>query len=392
MFGKFLKYYFPVLAWCGVVYYFSSVPNLRVETNSLPLEVIVRKFGHLGEYMILAWLIWRIFFGLWRMDLKYSFPSSLFLTSIYAASDEFHQTFVVGRAGKIEDVLYDIVSAFIALQFISLWQKKSAKKILVLIAAILLLILVELNMIRESEKQTTPVTKETEEVVPKISSEKNQAGPEVTTGQETEDNVGIQMQKDSGETGKKMPAKILIDVPFTSQAPLGKWDAYHEEACEETSLLMVEYFLQNKKLTPALAEKEIQAMIAYEIKTIKNYEDSTAVEIVALGENYYGIKNLHVIYDFTAEDLKKYLAQKKPIIVPAAGRLLGNPNFTAPGPLYHNLVLVGYDGDTIITNDPGTRKGQNYKYNIRTLYDAIHDFPGDKNRMEMGRKAMIVLE
>lgn len=197
--------------------------------------------------------------------------------------------------------------------------------------------------------------------------------------------------KTAGEE-EKLPAKILIDVPFTSQAPLGKWDAYHEEACEEASLLMVDYYLQNKSLTPAIAEKEIQALIAYEIKNTKGYEDSTAAETIKLGENFYGLKNLHVVYDFTAQDLKKYLALKKPIIVPAAGRLLGNPNFTAPGPLYHNLVLIGYDGDTIITNDPGTRKGANYRYNIQVLYNAIHDFPGDVKKMETGRKALIYLD
>jgi hypothetical protein len=192
--------------------------------------------------------------------------------------------------------------------------------------------------------------------------------------------------------GKKLPEKIIIDVPFTSQAPFGKWDAYHEEACEEASLLMVAYFVQEKKLTPSVAEKEIQALIAYEIKNTKGYEDSTADQTAKLGADYYGLKNLRVVYDFTMEDLKKYLALGKPIIVPAAGRLLGNPNFKAPGPLYHNLVLIGYDGDTIITNDPGTRKGQNYRYSLKTLYNAIHDFPGDKNRIMTGQKAMIVVE
>ena len=189
-----------------------------------------------------------------------------------------------------------------------------------------------------------------------------------------------------------IPAKISISVPFTSQAPFGKWDIYHEEACEEASLIMVAYFLQNKKLTPAIAEKEIQNLIAYEIKTTGKYEDSTAWELAELGEKYYGIKNLRVVYDFIAEDLKKYLAKGKPIIIPAAGRMLKNPNFKYPGPLYHNLVLTGYDGDTIIANDPGTRKGENYRYNIKIIYNAIHDFPGDKTKIETGRKAMIVVE
>lgn len=189
---------------------------------------------------------------------------------------------------------------------------------------------------------------------------------------------------------EKLPVSVFIDVPFTSQAPFGKWDIYHEEACEEASLLMVAYYMQNKKLTPVVAEKELQSLISYEIKNAKSYEDSTVAEIAKLGMEYYGLKNVHVIYDFSIQDLKKYLAKGLPIIVPVAGRLLKNPNFTAPGPLYHNLVLIGYDGDTVITNDPGTRKGQNYRYNLKMLYDAIHDFPGDKLKIETGRKAMLV--
>lgn len=190
---------------------------------------------------------------------------------------------------------------------------------------------------------------------------------------------------------EKLPDKILIDVPFTSQAPLAKWDQYHEEACEEASLVMVEYYLKNKPLTPAIAEKEIQALIAYEIEKNGDYRDTTAAQTAKLGADYYGIKNLRVVYDFSKDDLERYLSLGRPIIVPAAGRLLGNPNFTPPGPLYHNLVLVGYDGDTIITNDPGTRKGQLYRYDLDTLYKAIHDFPGDADKIVSGRKAMIIL-
>jgi len=205
-----------------------------------------------------------------------------------------------------------------------------------------------------------------------------------------EERVVIEKKETSAEV--KLPLKVFVSVPFTTQAPFSKWDEYHEEACEEASLLMVQYFLQKKKLTKEIAESEIQKMIAFQIKNYGDYMDSTAQEIVKLASDFYGIKNLKVIYDFSKEDLKKELAKGNPVIVPAAGRLLGNPNFTAPGPLYHALVLKGYDGDTIITNDPGTRKGEGYRYDINTLYNAIHDFTGDKNKIEMGKKAMIAIQ
>lgn len=191
---------------------------------------------------------------------------------------------------------------------------------------------------------------------------------------------------------QEIPNKILIEVPFTAQAPFANWDIFHEEACEEAALLMIKYYLDGKKLTPEVAEKEIQAILAYEIKEYGKYEDSSAQEMVRLAADFYEIKNLKVIYDFSAEDLRKQLSLGHPIIVPAAGRLLGNPNFKAPGPLYHAVVLVGYDGDTVITNDAGTKRGEGYRYKMTTLYNAIHDFSGDLAQIEKGRKAMIVLE
>jgi hypothetical protein len=190
---------------------------------------------------------------------------------------------------------------------------------------------------------------------------------------------------------QKVPDKILIDVPFTSQAPYSKWDAYHEEACEEASLIMVRYFLEKKALNPEIAENEIQKLIRFEIDRYGDYMDSDARGVVTLAKDYYGLNNLEVVYDFTKEELKKELAKGNPIIIPAAGRLLGNPNFTAPGPLYHNLVLIGYEGSQFITNDPGTRKGKGYRYDADVFYAAIHDYPGDKNNIIQGRKAMIVI-
>ena len=215
----------------------------------------------------------------------------------------------------------------------------------------------------------------------------------------------VSVEKDETEkliVGKEVPVpdvlpdEISIEVPFTVQAPFAKWDAYHQEACEEASLIMLKYYFDGKKLTPETAEKEIQAMIAYQLKKHGDYRDSDAEGMVELFEGFYGKpkngKKLKVIYDFSQNDLKKYLSKGEPIVVPAAGRLLGNPYFTQPGPLYHALVLVGYDGNTIITNDPGTKRGEGYRYDIKTLYNAIHDFPGSLDKMEEGRKAMIVVE
>jgi len=76
------------------------------------------------------------------------------------------------------------------------------------------------------------------------------------------------------------------------------------------------------------------------------------------------------------------------------GQALGNPNFTPPGPEYHFLLIRGYNPstDTFITNDPGTRNGELYKYSSDTLFNAIRDYPtGDHLPITSTRKAMIVI-
>lgn len=207
-----------------------------------------------------------------------------------------------------------------------------------------------------------------------------------------------EVKKESGEekvleVEEKSLDKVNIKVPFISQAPLGVWDERHEEACEETSLIMLNAYLKNGTLDKNSGEKEIQKIIDFQIEKYGDYKDTSAKETVKLARDFYGLDNLKVVYDFTQADIKKYLSKGNPIIVPAAGRALGNPNFTSPGPLYHNLILTGFtQDDLVITNDPGTRKGENYTYELSVLYEAIHDFDGNKEEIAKGRKAMIVVE
>lgn len=382
---QFIAYYLPVIIWAGVIFYFSSIPNLRTDPNSIMGEIIIRKAGHVIEFVILFWLIWRIAHYVWNMTAGKAIAVSFVIASFYAVSDEWHQRFVIGRTGKLEDVTFDILSVLLGMQLIAITKLKRLRKYALLAALIIISIISTMGyrMIVKSERE-----KEAED---------NKIKSLEVTNQEEEAKIANEEAADSPQEKPavlptvNLPAKIKIDVPFTSQAPLGVWDAYHEEACEEASVIMMKYYLDNKKLSSDTAEKEIQTLIKFEIDKYGDYKDSNADQIVKMAHDFYGINNLKVAYNFKREDIKKYLALGKPIIIPAAGRLLGNPNYTAPGPLYHALVLTGYDGNNIITNDPGTKKGQGYTYDINILYNAIHDFPGKPEDIEQGKKAMIIL-
>ena len=74
--------------------------------------------------------------------------------------------------------------------------------------------------------------------------------------------------------------------------------------------------------------------------------------------------------------MRREIASGRPVILPTSGKALGNPNFRNGGPVYHMLVLRGYTETTFITNDPGTRQGKNYTYDIDVFMDAIGDWEG----------------
>ncbi|OGY45459.1 MAG: hypothetical protein A2744_02110 [Candidatus Buchananbacteria bacterium RIFCSPHIGHO2_01_FULL_44_11] len=161
-------------------------------------------------------------------------------------------------------------------------------------------------------------------------------------------------------------------VSFTSQAPYGVWDELHGEACEEASMIMVAKYFKQQLLDSHIAEQAILDLVEWE--NDNDYEvDLTAAETSEILSQYFGLKS-ELIYDVTAERIKKELAQGKLIIVPAAGRQLGNPYFQTPGPIYHMLVITGYDQDEFITNDPGTKRGEGFKYKFQTLLGAVADW------------------
>ena len=139
----FLKYWLPVLVWLGLIF-IGSTDLMSAEHTSriigpilrwfnpgisgqkiMQVQFFVRKVGHVSEYAILAMLLWR---GLrrgtrWQMAMStlrlrselVLFIAVSFLCAIFAASDEFHQSFVPTRTASPVDVVIDIIGALIGL-------------------------------------------------------------------------------------------------------------------------------------------------------------------------------------------------------------------------------------------------------------------------------------
>lgn len=84
---------------------FSSM-SLAVQTKfTSVLTVIVRKGAHFSEYAVLGALTFSALKMLISTKLRFTISSAFGL--IYAATDEIHQLFVSGRAGRFTDVLID---------------------------------------------------------------------------------------------------------------------------------------------------------------------------------------------------------------------------------------------------------------------------------------------
>lgn len=186
------------------------------------------------------------------------------------------------------------------------------------------------------------------------------------------------------------PYTLRLSVPFSPQAPFANWDPLHEETCEEMSLILVHHYLARTGINPEQAESELRALTTWEEE--HGYaQDVTVQELGKIAEEYFGYRS-RVITDPTTEDLKRLLADGHPVVVPAAGRDLGNPYFSGEGPWYHMLVLTGYNEFFFVTNDVGTRRGEGYVYRFKTLMDAIHDWTGIKEEIRTGARRVLIVE
>lgn len=176
---------------------------------------------------------------------------------------------------------------------------------------------------------------------------------------------------------------------FGSQAPFGVWDELHEESCEEASMIIVDSYVMNKPLNAHVMEQGIIDLTNWE-KLNGYLPDLTAAETRQILIDYFKIK-AELIENPSVEVLKKTLKSGKLIIVPAAGRLLNNPYFQTPGPIYHMLVIRGYDETKkeFITNDPGTKHGEGFRYKYDVLLNALHDWNHELALHEMSKADML---
>lgn len=192
-----------------------------------------------------------------------------------------------------------------------------------------------------------------------------------------------------------LPDKHLIKTAFIPQAPEKIWDQPWQDACEEAAILTAHYYYQNQQPSISQIRDAVLSMINFEDHQHWS-KDITLVQMATISSQYLGYK-VEVVTDPSLDQLKKYVSQNIPIIVPANGKTLYQENkyFKNNGPWYHNVVILGYD-DTkskFIVHDVGTQFGAYFKYSYQLLLDSIHDFPPSlkKEDIDSGQKQVLLL-
>lgn len=148
-----MKYWLPVIVWMGLIFSASGdkrsaqhssriigpivrwlFPQLAEESVEL-IVFLIRKCAHLTEYALLALLVWRALRKPVRRDprpwLWREAGWTLLFCALYAASDEFHQSFIPQRQGRFHDVVIDSVGAgagLLALWLLGKWRKQWGDK------------------------------------------------------------------------------------------------------------------------------------------------------------------------------------------------------------------------------------------------------------------------
>ena len=106
----------------GLIEMFVSTVYPRYDTLSSTEKAVVinrfslpvRKAAHFFEFAVLGFLAFLFFYTFTALPTRYKLVLPLVLGLVYAVSDEIHQVFVEGRAGRAVDVLIDFSGVLLA--------------------------------------------------------------------------------------------------------------------------------------------------------------------------------------------------------------------------------------------------------------------------------------
>ncbi len=123
---KIIKLWLPVILWTVLIFNFSN-GKVFVASEVYWQDFTVKKLGHVLLFGFLAILTYRALRGE-KIPRKKALAWAIIFSTLYGASDEYHQSFTQGRESRIRDVFIDgvgaAISAFVVYEFLPKVPKK----------------------------------------------------------------------------------------------------------------------------------------------------------------------------------------------------------------------------------------------------------------------------
>jgi len=190
-----------------------------------------------------------------------------------------------------------------------------------------------------------------------------------------------------------LPSRILLQVPFTTQAPLGDWGA-HQESCEAANLTMLYlYWNQSKAVVvdPHVADRFIRTIDAW--KPRPDLNDTMMGQLAAA---HWGFA--YRILPNTKQVIAEQLSAGRPLLAEVRTHGLGNGHYPGYYSHYeqtgwsvpHFVLIIGYDSTGVWLNDPGISWGRGYHISHAQLTHAIADLDQHHPALAQGQVLLLI--
>jgi VanZ family protein len=100
------------IGWAAVIFVLSGQPGLRVSDDP-GVDLPTRHLAHVAAYALLTLLLGWALSGRGARPTPRTIGLSALLAVLYGVTDEWHQTFVPSRTGRVEDLVWDGLGALL---------------------------------------------------------------------------------------------------------------------------------------------------------------------------------------------------------------------------------------------------------------------------------------
>jgi hypothetical protein len=190
-----------------------------------------------------------------------------------------------------------------------------------------------------------------------------------------------------------LPPQIFLQVPFTTQAPLGNW-AQHQESCEAANLTQLWFYWNNPQpvvIDPRTADAYIRMIDGW-----KPSPDLNDKQLGALANAHWGYTYSLVPNDPQA--IAQQLSAGRPLLAEVRTHGLGNGHYPGYYSHYeqtgwsvpHFVTIIGYDKTGVWLNDPGISWGRGYHISYAQLTHAMADLDQHHPALANGNVLLLI--